>query len=185
MILWMLFLAFFKIGSLSIGGGYAILPLIQQDMVEQYHWLTQQDFMNLITLSQMTPGPIAINSSTFVGMRVAGVLGAIVATLGCIITGVFISISLYRFFQKHKDNKNISYVLLGMRAVSLGLIGASSISIFMSALTHVNNSPLVMEGINVAAIIIFVGAMYVTYKYKWSPILVLLCSGFIGLIIYQ
>lgn len=179
-----LFLAFFKIGSLSIGGGYAILPLIQQDMVENYHWLSQQDFMNLITLSQMTPGPIAINSSTFVGMRMGGVLGAIVATIGCVIIGVIISIGLYRFFQKHKDNHKINYVFMGMRSVSVGLIAASSISIFVAALTHVENSPLAFESVNILAIFIFMGAMYVTYKYKWSPIVVLLCSGVLGLLFY-
>lgn len=182
--LWTLFLTFFKIGSVSIGGGYAILPLIQSEMVNQFHWITQQDFLNLITLSQMTPGPIAINSSTFVGMRVAGIPGAIVATIGCAVTGIIISISLYLFFQKHKDNHTIAYVLLGLRAVSTGLIGVACASIFMSALENIKNAPIVIGGYNIAAIFIFALGFYLMRYRKMNPILMLLISGVIGLFIY-
>lgn len=182
--LWELFITFFKIGGVSIGGGYAILPLIQSIMVNEFHWLTQQDFLNLITLSQMTPGPIAINSSTFVGMRVAGVPGAIVATIGCAIVGISICVCLYLFFQKHKDNHTISYVLLGLRAVSTGLIGVACMSIFMSALENVTNAPIVVSGINIAAIIIFAIGFYLMRYKKMNPILMLVISGIIGLFVY-
>ena len=182
--LWELFFAFLKIGAVSIGGGYAILPLIQSEMVENFGWLSQQDFVNLITLSQMTPGPIAINSATFVGMRVGGIPGAILASFGCVIVGVLISISLYRFFQKHKDNHSVSYVLISLRAVSIGLIISASISIFMSALLNVSNAPIVVGKINIAAILIFgVGFFLLRYK-KMNPIIILILSGVIGLFIY-
>ena len=85
MILLQLFFSFLQIGLFSFGGGYAALPLIQAQVVELHHWLDRTEFTDLITISQMTPGPIAINSATFVGIRIAGPLGAIAATLGCIL----------------------------------------------------------------------------------------------------
>lgn len=182
--LWTLFLTFLKIGAVSIGGGYAILPLIQSETVVQFGWLSQQDFVNLITLSQMTPGPIAVNSATFVGMRVAGISGAVVATFGCIIVGILVSIFLHRFFQKHKDNHSVSYVLLGLRAVSIGLIVSASISIFMSALQNIGNAPVVLMGINIAAVAIFAIGFYLLRYRKVNPIIVLVLSGIVGLFIY-
>lgn len=87
MMLLQLFLAFFQIGLFSIGGGYAIIPMISDQVVVHQHWLTAQEFTDIITISQMTPGPLAVNTSTFVGMRVAGIAGALCATIGCICMG--------------------------------------------------------------------------------------------------
>ena len=92
-----LFFTFLKIGLFSIGGGYATLPLIQQQAVVVHPWLTLQEFTDIITLSQMTPGPLAVNTSTFVGMRLAGMAGAIAATGGCVLCGILISLGLQRF----------------------------------------------------------------------------------------
>ena len=85
MIYWQLFLSFLQIGMFSFGGGYAALPLIQEQVVTQHGWLSRSEFTDLITISQMTPGPIAVNSATFVGIRLAGFLGALAATFGCIL----------------------------------------------------------------------------------------------------
>lgn len=87
-----LFLDFFKIGLFSIGGGYAIIPAIRDQVVNFRQWITLQEFTDIITISQMTPGPLAVNTSTFVGMRVAGVTGALLATIGCIFMGVVITV---------------------------------------------------------------------------------------------
>ena len=84
MVLLQLYWSFFKIGLFSIGGGYASLPLIQKEVVDLHQWITMTEFTDIITISQMTPGPIAINTSTFVGTQIGGLLGAIVATLGCV-----------------------------------------------------------------------------------------------------
>ena len=84
MIYLQLFFSFLQVGLFSVGGGYAAMPLIQSQVVEQHPWLTLHEFTDLITIAEMTPGPIAINSATFVGIRIAGIPGAIVATLGCI-----------------------------------------------------------------------------------------------------
>ena len=83
MILLELFFSFLQIGAFSFGGGYAAMPLIQAQVVTKYHWLSMTEFTDLITISQMTPGPIAVNSATFVGTKIAGVPGALVATMGC------------------------------------------------------------------------------------------------------
>ncbi|HBA02848.1 MAG TPA: chromate transporter, partial [Clostridium sp.] len=109
-----LFLSFLQIGFFSIGGGYATIPLIQAQVVEKHAWLTMQEFTDIITISQMTPGPLAINTSTFVGIQINGISGALVATLGCIISGFFISLFLYNFFQNHTKSKNISNILKGL-----------------------------------------------------------------------
>ena len=101
-ILLRLFLVFLKIGLFSIGGGYAIIPLIREQVVREYEWINAQTFTDIITISQMTPGPLAVNTSTFVGLQIAGLPGAILATLGCVLGGILIALALYRFFQKKR-----------------------------------------------------------------------------------
>ena len=96
MIYFQLFFSFLQVGLFSVGGGYATMPLIQSQVVEQHPWLTLQEFTDLITISQMTPGPIAVNSATFVGIRIAGIPGALIATLGCI-TPALILVSLLAY----------------------------------------------------------------------------------------
>ncbi len=103
MIYWQLFLSFVQVGMFSIGGGYAAMPLIQSQVVEQHAWLTMQEFTDLITIAEMTPGPIAVNSATFVGLRIASLPGAIIATLGCITPAlIFVSPFSYRY-RKYKN----------------------------------------------------------------------------------
>ena len=94
---------FLQIGLFSIGGGYATIPLIQEAVVNTQNWLSFQEFTDIITISQMTPGPIAVNTSTFVGIRIAGIPGALVATFGCVISGFVISILLFCIFEKYKN----------------------------------------------------------------------------------
>lgn len=119
--LWRLFLAFLQIGLFSIGGGYAVIPAIQQQVVETYEWISQRVFTDILTISQMTPGPLAVNTSTFVGIRIAGVPGAVVATIGCILPGVTLSLLLYAFFQRHSASLYAAEVLRGLKAASVGL----------------------------------------------------------------
>ena len=95
-----LFLSFLQIGLFSFGGGYAAMPLIQGQVVNGHHWLSMTEFTDLITISQMTPGPIAVNSATFVGIRIAGIPGALVATLGCILPSCLIVTLIASFYLK-------------------------------------------------------------------------------------
>ena len=116
-------MVFFKIGLFSFGGGYAILPLIQKEVVVIHKWITVSQFTDIVAVSQVTPGPIAINSSTYVGYLVTGnVIGATVATVGLIMPSVIIMTVFSIFFLKFQDNKYISNAFAGLRVVVVGLI---------------------------------------------------------------
>ena len=98
-----LFWTFLKIGLFSIGGGYAIIPLIREQVVANSGWISSKMFTDIITISQMTPGPLAVNTSTFVGLQVGGIAGAVAATVGCVLCGIVICLLLHRFFQRHQS----------------------------------------------------------------------------------
>ena len=102
MIYLQLFLSFLQIGAFSFGGGYAAMPLIQSQIVTHHKWLSMTEFTDLITISQMTPGPIAVNSATFVGIKIAGIPGAIVATAGCILPSCIMITLIARFYLKYR-----------------------------------------------------------------------------------
>ncbi|MCI5562408.1 MAG: chromate transporter, partial [Intestinimonas massiliensis] len=110
-----LFWSFFQIGLFSFGGGYAALPLIQHQVVEQNGWLTISQFTDIITISQMTPGPIALNSATFVGIQIAGLPGALIATLGCILPSCIVALTLAWFYYKYRNLSLVKGVLQGLR----------------------------------------------------------------------
>ena len=139
MILLKLFLTFFKIGALSFGGGYAMLPFIQREIIETNSWLTISEFIDIIGISQMTPGPIAINSATFVGYKVSGIMGSIFATLG--ITAVsFILISIvHKLTNKFRDSIFLKACFLGMRPVLIALIINAFLSLAKSAYSDVKS----------------------------------------------
>src|SRR5699024_12841555 len=106
-----LFIRFFQVGLFSIGGGYAIIPLIQAQVVNNFGWLSLQEYTDIITISRMTPGPLVVNTASFVGIRIAGFLGAVAATVGSILSGFIISIFLYNFFKDRKSTRlNSSHV---------------------------------------------------------------------------
>ena len=102
-----LMFSFLYIGLFSIGGGYATMPLIQEQVVERHHWLTMEEFADVIAISQMTPGPIAINSATFTGIRIAGIFGAIAATIGCILPSLVIVLSLAFLYYRYQGQSII------------------------------------------------------------------------------
>jgi chromate transporter len=183
-IIFTLFITFLQIGSFSIGGGYAIIPLIQEQVVNYYNWITIQEYTDIITISQMTPGPLVVNTASFVGIRIAGISGAIVATLGSIISGFIISIFLYNFFKKHKDIDSISNILKGLRSSSVGLIASAASTIVLIAFFGTSSYNIKDIDINITAIIIFIISLFLLRKYKLNPILILVLTGFIGLLFY-
>lgn len=183
-IIFTLFIAFLQIGLFSIGGGYAIIPLIQEQVVNSYSWLTIQEYSDIITISQMTPGPLVVNTASFVGIRIGGILGAIVATLGSILSGFIISIILYNFFKKHKDIDSISNILKGLRSSSVGLIASAASTIIMIAFLGTPSFNFNTININIIAIIVFSISLLLLRKYKPNPILIIIISGFIGLVFY-
>lgn len=179
-----LFIRFLQIGLFSIGGGYAIIPLIQEQVVNASNWLTLQEYTDIITISQMTPGPLVVNTASFVGIRIAGVPGAIAATLGSILSGFIISIFLYNFFNRHKDIDSISSILKGLRSSSVGLIAAAASTIILIAFFGTATFDIRSIHLNITAVIVFIISLLLLRKYKLNPILIMVLSGIVGLILY-
>ena len=125
MIYLQLFLSFLQIGAFSFGGGYAAMPLIQAQVVDLHHWLSLGEFTDLVTISQMTPGPIAINSATFVGLKIAGFSGALCATFGCILPSCIIVSVIAWIYMKYRKMTLLQGVLNSLRPAVVSLIGAA------------------------------------------------------------
>lgn len=184
MILLQLFWSFFQVGLFSIGGGLASMPLIQNQVVDIHPWLTLTEFTDLITIAEMTPGPIAINSATFVGIRIAGLPGAIIATIGCVLPScVIVSILAFIYF-KYKDLSVIQGVLSGLRPAVVALIASAGLSILTLAIFGEHGFSLKIGAINFISVFLFTIALFILRKYKPNPIYVMLGSGFIGGFIY-
>lgn len=177
-LLFSLFLSFLQIGLCSIGGGYATIPLIQEQVVTLHQWMSLQEFKDIITISQMTPGPLAINTSTFVGLRIAGLPGSIIATIGCILCGAFITIMLYRFFMKHKDSKTIFQILNGLKSASIGFISASAFTICMMSWQTQQISEIILY------LFIFFCCFISVRKYPNHPIFIMIIAGIMGWICF-
>jgi chromate transporter len=167
-----LLFTFFKIGLFSFGGGYAMLPLIQQEVTSVNKWVSVKEFIDIVAISQITPGPIAINSATYIGYKVAGVLGSACATLGVTMPSVIIMLIICRFFFKFKNNKYVEGAFLGLRPATVGLVAAAAILVAYGAF------------IDYKSIIIFVAAFIASYKFKVDPILMTAVAALIGLILY-
>ena len=181
-ILGTLFFTFWKIGLFSIGGGYAIIPMIHDEVVSSSHWLTAQEFTDIITISQMTPGPLAVNTSTFVGMRVAGLSGAVCATAGCICMGVLISLGLYRLFSRFSSSPCFARILRGLKSASLGLIAAAAAIIL--TLAFFGEGQICLSCLDVRAVFIFLAVFVLSRWKKPGPILLMLLSGVLGAVLY-
>lgn len=183
MIYLQLFLSFFQIGMFSIGGGYAAMPLIQQQVVEQNGWLTLNQFTDLITIAEMTPGPIAINAATFVGTTIAGTFGAVVATFGCILPSCFIASALAVIYYKYKNIKTLQEVLASLRPAVVALIASAGLSI----LNYVafDNASFSVENVQWVGMGIFFLAFVALRKLKCNPILAMglcgVCNLFVNL----
>ena len=176
-----LFLAFLQIGAFSIGGGYAVIGLIQEQVVRKYGWLTEQTFTDIVTISQMTPGPLAVNTSTFVGMRVGGLAGALLATVGCIFMGVVITVGLYKLFSKYSYSAYFKEMLKGLKSASLGLI-ASAAAIIL-ALAFFGSENIKLSALNMSSVIICMTALILVRKTKLNPIVIMILCGMINVII--
>ena len=120
--LFQVFFTFFRIGAFTFGGGYAMIPLIQNEAVEKHHWVTDDDILEIIAIAESTPGPIAINSATFVGYRAAGVLGSIAATLGVVLPSFMIILALSFVLEAFQEVRAVQYAFFGIRAGVLALL---------------------------------------------------------------
>ena len=177
--------SFFQIGLFSFGGGYAALPLIQTQVVEQHGWLTMTEFTDVLTISQMTPGPIAINASTFVGMRICGLGGAAVATIGCVLPSCIIVLLLAYLFFKFNNLSWMQGALRGLRPAVVSLIASAGIGILFLALWGDSSLwSFAFEKIDWIAVAIFAVGFFVLRKWKVNPIYVMLGAGVVGLCVY-
>lgn len=184
MLLLKLFFAFIQVGMFSVGGGYAAIPLIQEQIVNIYGLMTMEEFSDLITVAEMTPGPISINSSTFVGMRLAGVGGVLLCTLGCIIPSFCISLILAHFYYKYRTMKGVQIVLSSLRPAVVALIASAGASILMMGLFQTDIFSASIENFRIVEFGIFAAALFLLRKYKTNAIAIILGSGVVGTLIY-
>ena len=175
MILVSLFISFVIIGALSFGGGYAALPLIQNQIVSMHHWLSAEEFNHLITISQMTPGPIAINSATFVGLKLDGLAGAVTATLGCVLPSCIIVTLLAHFYFKYRDLSVIRTVLGTLRPAMIALIATAGLTMLIPVIFQ--DSALRGDAVRIEGIVLFAGCFWLLRKKRCSPILVMVLAG--------
>lgn len=177
-----LFLAFLHIGAFSFGGGYAAMPLIQEQVIDKYHWMTIPDFTDLVTISQMTPGPIAVNAATFVGTQIAGIPGAIMATAGvCLPSCIFVSVLAW-LYVRYRNLSVMKGVLTCLRPAVTSMILAAGLMILLPALFP--------EGIAAGAgnfqvrqLIYFIAALLCLRRFKIGPIKVMIGCGAAELIV--
>ncbi|MBR4462622.1 MAG: chromate transporter [Erysipelotrichaceae bacterium] len=176
-----IFLNFLKIGLFAFGGAYAVIPLIEEQMVTNTGWMTFTEFSDLVAIDELTPGPIIINSSTFIGMKLAGVTGAIVATLACVIPGAVVALILVYLYQKYKEIPMISEAIRILRCMSVALIFSVLIKMFLSAVFP--QGIAAYKSINIPALIMVAASFYVLKKFKMNPLLVMLACGGISLLL--
>lgn len=175
MIYFQLFISFFKIGLFGFGGGYAMLSLINEEIVMKYQWLTASEFTDIVAISQVTPGPIAINSATYVGYAATGnAWGSAIATFAVCLPSVIIMLLICKFlFKFRNNNKYIDYIFSGLKPAITGLIAAAAILL-------VNKENF----IDYKSIILFTAAFVAGFKFKANPILLIVLAGVAGLILY-
>ncbi len=182
MIYLQLFLSFLQIGLFSIGGGYAALPLIQNQIVELHGWLTMAQFADVISIAEMTPGPIAVNAATFVGIKIAGVPGTLVATLGCILPSCVIVMLLAHLYQRYHDMALMQGVLNGLRPAVVGLVASAGVSILLLALFHTET--IALSNVNWLNAALLLGGIVVLRLLDLNPIWIIAASGAAGVVFY-
>ena len=182
MIYLQLFLSFLQVGLFSVGGGYAAIPLIQSQVVELHPWLSLQEFTDLVTIAEMTPGPIAVNSATFVGIRIAGISGAVIATLGCITPSLILVSLLAYIYGKYQNLSILQNVLSCLRPVVVALILGAGLSIL--SLVLFNGQTPSLAGVDWVGAASFAAALVALRKFKTNPILTMCLCGAAGLLIH-
>lgn len=186
MILLALFLAFFQIGAMAFGGGYAVLPFLDEVIVQKNAWLTSQEIIDIITISQMTPGPIAINAATFVGTKIAGLIGSVVATTANVMPQFILMIFLSRLVFSNKKITFMDHIIRGLKPGMVALI-------FIATLTMIHNSILggvgisldiknILSNINITALLTFILG-FILYRKGVGIIKIIIISAIVGILL--
>lgn len=176
-----LYLAFFQIGSFSFGGGLAALSLLHQVIIEQNGWLTMSDFGNLVSIAEITPGPIAINSASFVGMKLGGLAGTIVATLGFITPSAIIISLLAIIYNRYRDLQVVKDVLKYLRLTVIALLATAGLKISKHAF-FADQNKIRLEGMNILNFGLFILAFILIRKKVLKPIFAILACGLISIV---
>ena len=200
MIFWNLFISFFKVGLLGFGGGLAIVRLIY-DSIQPFMDMSRETFANIVAISQITPGPLAVNTATYVGFEAAGIGGSAAATFGVILPAFLIVSLVCRTIQKFRDSKIVNGALQGIRPATMGLIGAAAATLVAPALAgdgRLGTGLLAKLGADTAggvcgnllglpfdavSVLILIATVILISKYKKSPFLVLIIMGCIGAVL--
>lgn len=177
-----LFFSFIKVGLFSVGGGYAAIPLIQNQIVDVHGLMTLEEFTDLITIAEMTPGPISINSATFVGTRLAGLPGAIICTLGCILPSFFICLALAYFYYKYRQLNGVQKVLSALRPAVVALIASAGLSILLLGIF--GDAEKSLENLRLVECGLFAAGFYLLRKYHLNAIQIIFGTGVVGTLIY-
>ena len=164
-----LFSTFFKIGLFTFGGGMAMLPLIQRETVERHKWINEKDILEILAISESTPGPIAINTATFVGMQVAGFWGSFFATLGVVVPSFIIILIISAFFSEFSDNKIVGYAFFGVRAGVVALVINALLKLFRAC------------DKNIISYIVIAAAFVLACIFKINVIIIIVCSALLGI----
>ena len=195
MILLELFITFLIIGLFTFGGGYSMIALIQSAVVEEHSWLTAQEFADILAISQITPGPVGINTATYAGYSAVlaegyptavAVAGALIASLAVLILPMTLILIVGRWLLAHKDNPPFDVIFKALRLTVIGLIAAAAISLMPSAFapTPTGTISIFNFQFSIFNLIIFLAAFALSLWKKVSPILLILLSGLVGLLIY-
>lgn len=190
MIFIQLFYTFFKIGLFGFGGGYAMLSMIQGEVVTRHGWLTAQEFTDIVAISQMTPGPIGINSATYVGYStlidagyspIMGILGSATATLAVILPSFILMLTISRFFLKYQKHPAVTAVFSGLRPAVVGLLAAAALVLMNS---ENFGSPTTDLRSFIISLLLFLTTFIATRRFKVSPILMIIICGIAGMLLY-
>lgn len=180
MILLQLFLSFLQIGLFSVGGGYAAIPLIQSQVVDLHGWLTETEFLDLATIAEMTPGPIAVNGATFVGLKVAGIPGAVAATVGDVLPSLVIVSLLAWVYRRYRELPVLQSVLGSLRPAVVALILSAGTNMLLQV-TFGSRSMVSWSRFNWVGAALFTVAFFVLRKFRLNPVAVMLACGVAGL----
>lgn len=181
MILWQLFWSFVQVGLFSVGGGYAAIPLVQEQAVVSHSWMTMTEFADLVTIAEMTPGPITVNAATFVGARVAGPVGAVVATLGSVTPALVIVSALAYIYYRYKTLSVLQSVLASLRPAVVALIAGAGLSILQQVVFE--GSAPALAAVNWTGLVLFAAAFVALRRFKASPILTMAGCGAAALVL--
>ena len=178
----LLYWEFFKIGLFCVGGGYASMPWIQAAVVDNYHWLTMNEFIDIFTISQMTPGPIGINAATFAGTKIAGFGGSLAATIGFVTPSLILCLGVTWLLKKYGDISIIKGILNGLRPAVIALIFVAGLSFVYLSIWNTEVLPTDFGQFDAKGIIIL-ALSFVAVRRKMGVINLLALSGLIGLLL--